>query len=80
MHAPYSPSKTLGLTVFRVKMIEAGLPQTTPSLSRPTILELVKAMWSGIDHARVASKGYRQTGPELPMEGLGAPAISFLTS
>ena len=27
-------------------------------------------MWSGTDHSRVASKGYRQTGPELPMEGL----------
>ena len=53
----------------RMHREQAGLPQTTPSARRPDILELVQAMWLGIDHARVAKKGYRQTGPELPMGG-----------
>ena len=45
------------------------MPQSTPSATRPTVCDLVKAMWVGINHPHVARKGYKQTGPELPMEG-----------
>ena len=48
---------------------EAGRAQPTPSPKRVDILELVQAMWVQINHSGVAQKGYRQTGPELPMEG-----------
>ena len=44
-------------------------PDRTPKLSRQDIVDLVKCVWSGIDHAGVAAKGYEQTGPLLPMSG-----------
>ena len=53
----------------RVHAHQAGLPQRTPSLTRADVCELVQAMWTALDHPKLAQKGYRQTGPELPMEG-----------
>ena len=53
----------------RMRWEEEGRPQATPQMSRAAILELVQAMWMGINHERVATKGYRQTGPELSMRG-----------
>jgi len=48
--------------------VRAGLNKT-PTLKRPDILDIVKTMWLSVDHTRVATKGYRQTGPEMPLEG-----------
>ena len=46
----------------------AGL-NVTPKQSRADVCNVVKAVWNTIDHHRVATKGMRQTGPELPMAG-----------
>ena len=42
----------------------------TPTLKRPDILRLVAAVWLSIGHENVAAKGYRQTGPTMPLEGV----------
>ena len=39
------------------------------SLSRVDICSIVATVWRMIDHESVASKGYEQTGPNLPLEG-----------
>jgi len=43
---------------------------TTPSPTRFDVLALVQEAWQMLDHNNVASKGYRQTGPEMPMSGV----------
>ena len=48
--------------------LDAGR-SVTPTLKRPDILEIVRTMWLSIDHKRVADKGYKQTGPEMPLQG-----------
>ena len=41
----------------------------TPKLSREDILSIVQTAWLAIDHETVASKGYKQTGPTMPLRG-----------
>ena len=45
----------------------------TPRLDRETIMSIVEQAWEAINHKRVAEKGYRQTGPTLPLRGPIAP-------
>ena len=47
---------------------EQGLDQT-PKPTREAIVQLCTLMWTLIDHANVAEKAYRATGPGLPLEG-----------
>ena len=58
------------------KMVARGLKRM-PSVKRPEIIERVQMTWMEIDHARVAEKGYKQTGPTMPLEGLVAPEDVF---
>jgi hypothetical protein len=32
-------------------------------------LQIVQAAWLSINHGRVAEKGYKQTGPAMPLRG-----------
>ena len=48
---------------------EAGLPQRTPELKRPDIINCVMGMWLQLNHKNIAAKGYRQTGPGMPLTG-----------
>ena len=52
----------------RQRLLDIGLNQT-PQLTREGILEIVSTAWMSIDHKRVAEKGYRQTGPTMPLTG-----------
>ena len=45
----------------------------TPKMTRDVMLSIVQEAWLSIDHARVAAKGYKQTGPALPLRGPIAP-------
>ena len=45
-----------------------GLDQT-PKPTREAIVHMCKLVWEHIDHADVAEKVYRATGPGLPLEG-----------
>ena len=47
---------------------EEGLDQT-PKPTREAIVDWCTLMWEEIDHADVAEKAYRATGPGLPLEG-----------
>ena len=55
----------------------AGQPAKTPRKSREDIIALTQAAWLEIDHRRVADKGYKQTGPMLPMDGTWGPDDIF---
>ena len=46
-----------------------SLRNVTPTLKRPDICDIVRSMWLSIDPKRVATKGYRQTGPEMRLHG-----------
>ena len=52
----------------RKRRLAMGIKKT-PSAKREDIVELVQAAWVGIDHKGLAEKGYKQTGPTLPMTG-----------
>ena len=41
----------------------------TPKPYRWDILRFVQTMWEQINHARIAERGYQQTGPTMPLEG-----------
>ena len=49
----------------------------TPTMTRTEILSIVQAAWQCIDHARVAEKGYKQSGPTMPLTGPVAPEDVF---
>ena len=53
---------------------------STPSQNRYNILSLVQTAWLLLDHGRIAEKGYRQTGPTMPLEGLFSTRTSIATS
>ena len=48
--------------------LDAGIIRT-PKPTREEILQIVQLVWMSINHARVAEKWYKQTGPTMPMEG-----------
>jgi len=41
----------------------------TPKMTRNGVLSIVETAWLSINHARVAEKGYKQTGPTMPLRG-----------
>ena len=43
--------------------------RVVPTLKREDIVGLVSAVWRSINHGKVATKGYRQTGPLMAAEG-----------
>ena len=60
----------------RERLLDLG-QNKTPELSREEILSIVQTAWLSIDHARVAEKGYKQTGPTMPLTGTVAPEDVF---
>ena len=60
----------------RQRLLDLGRNKT-PSLTREEILSVVQTAWLSIDHARVAEKGYKQTGPTMPLRGPVAPEDVF---
>jgi len=49
----------------------------TPKLTRSSIIGLVQNVWLSIDHKRVSEKGYKQTGPGMPLRGPVDPKDVF---
>ena len=49
----------------------------TPNPTREDIVELVQCAWLMIDHSRVATAGYKQTGPTMPLTGAVSPSDVF---
>ena len=41
----------------------------TPRVTMEQLLSIVQTAWLCIDHANVAEKGYKQTGPTMPLRG-----------
>jgi hypothetical protein len=55
-----------------------GLGQNkTPKMTKEEILTIVQTAWLMIDHARVAHKGYSQTGPTMSLRGAVKPEEVF---
>ena len=52
----------------RKRRLARGIKKT-PSAKREDLVELVQAAWLGVNHKALAEKGYKQTGPTLPMTG-----------
>jgi hypothetical protein len=52
----------------RTRLLAKG-QNKTPSPSREDIVQIVQAAWLSINHGRVAEKGYKQTGPTMPLRG-----------
>ena len=40
-----------------------------PTMTREEIVSIVATAWQSIDHPHVAQKGYKQTGPAMPLRG-----------
>jgi hypothetical protein len=60
----------------RQRLLDLGLNKT-PTMTREEILSIVATAWLSIDHERVAAKGYKQTGPTMPLRGPVAPEDVF---
>ena len=60
----------------RERRLARGIKKT-PSAKREDLVELVQAAWVGIDHNGLAEKGYKQTGPTMPMTGPVKPEDVF---
>ena len=56
----------------RQRLVDSG-QNRTPKTTREDILSIVQTAWLSIDHGRVAEKGYKQTGPNMPLRGPVAP-------
>ena len=52
----------------RRRLVSMG-QNKTPKMTRELILSIVQTGWLSINHARVAEKGYKQTGPTMPLRG-----------
>ena len=52
----------------RQRLIDIGRNQT-PKTDRQCILSLVEAAWLSLDHRTISEKGYKQTGPNMPLHG-----------
>ena len=53
----------------RRQFISDGENNKVPTMTREEILSIVDAAWRSIDHPHVAQKGYKQTGPAMPLRG-----------
>ena len=62
--------------VERDRLVSLG-KNKTPKMTRDEMLSIVQNAWLSIDHARVAEKGYKQTGPMMPLRGPVAPEDVF---
>ena len=60
----------------RTRLVNMG-KNKTPKMSREEILSIVQTAWLLIDHEKVAQKGYKQTGPGMPLTGPVAPEDVF---
>ena len=60
----------------RTRLLKEG-KNKTPKMTREEILSIVQNAWLMINHERVAQKGYKQTGPGMPMTGPIAPEDVF---
>ena len=60
----------------RQRLLSLG-QNKTPKMTREEMLSIVQTAWLSIDHARVAEKGYRQTGPTMALRGPVAPEDVF---
>jgi len=60
----------------RQRLLDLGLNKT-PTMTREEILSIVATAWLSINHERVAAKGYKQTGPTMPLRGPVAPEDVF---
>jgi len=49
----------------------------TPTMTREEIVSIVQTAWVLLDHERVAEKGYKQTGPTMPLTGPISPEDVF---
>ncbi len=56
----------------RQRLVALG-QNKTPNLTREEILSIVQTAWLSIDHGSIAEKGYKQTGPTMPLTGPVAP-------
>ena len=43
-------------------------PEKMASLTRQAVIDVVTEMWTSMNHKSVRDKGYRQTGPTLPLD------------
>ena len=57
--------------------LEANGPNKTPQLRREDIISLVQTAWLSINHANVAEKCYKQTGPTMQLRGPVSPEVVF---
>ena len=60
----------------RRRRLALGIKKT-PSAKREDLVELVQAAWMAIPHSALAEKGYKQTGPTMPMTGPVNPEDVF---
>ena len=56
----------------RQRLLDMG-KNKTPKMTREEIISMVQTVWLSIDHAKIAEKGYEQTGPTMPLTGAVAP-------
>ena len=62
--------------IERLRLRDIGLNKT-PKMTRDAIISIVQTAWLYIDHERVTEKGYRQTGPTMPLRGIVTPEDVF---
>ena len=60
----------------RQRLLDIGLNKT-PKMTRDNIISIVQTAWLSIDHKRITEKGYKQTGPTMPLRGTVAPEAVF---
>jgi len=60
----------------RRRLVDVGLNKT-PTLKREDIMSVVQTAWLSIDHGKIAEKGYKQTGPTMPLRGSVKPENVF---
>ena len=60
----------------RRRRLALGIKKT-PSAKREDLVELVQAAWMAIPHSALAEKGYKQTGPTMPVTGPVNPEDVF---
>ena len=61
----------------RKRLVDELGVNRTPKMKREDILSLVNLAWRSISHDKVAEKGYKQTGPTMPLTGPVAPEDVF---
>ena len=60
----------------RRRLIASG-QNRTPKMNREEIMSICQTAWLSIPHEAVARKGYKQTGPTMPLRGPVRPEDVF---